>query len=446
MLDRHRENHRLEPGSLTGRAGHLAHVPLVLLPREIRVRLRRTTFQERDDTLELRVVRALPVEAVSVGDVYLLVGSVQHRFAHGRRQLIPWCVHGEAHRGGKPLEQPVEVLAGGARRPRVDRAGAQGRRTVGDDELRVDLFLGAQAGALRTGAERGVEGERPRLQLVEGERVVVRAGEPFGVAALPQRIVFVEVDEVEDDDAVGQPETGFHRIGDALFGRLPVDQAVDDHLDRMLLLLLQLRCLGQRVDHAVDPHPGIALRLQVRQQVDVLSLALPDHRREHLEAGAFRHLQHPVDHLLWRLLRDRLATDRAMRVADPGEQQPEIVVDLGDGADGGSRVPGGGFLVDRDRRRQSLDEVDVRLVHLAEELPGVGGQGLDIAPLPLGEDGVKGERRLPRTRQTGENHQRITRQGDVDVPQVVLAGSAHDQVVSHGTHAMCGVRQPPISR
>jgi len=41
------------------------------------------------------------------------------------------------------------------------------------------------------------------------------------------------------------------------------------------------------------------------------------------------------------------------------------------------------FLVDGDGRGQPLDEIDVGLVHLPEELPGVGRQRLDIPALPL---------------------------------------------------------------
>ena len=35
--------------------------------------------------------------------------------------------------------------------------------------------------------------------------------------------------------------------------------------------------------------------------------------------------------------------------------------------------------------------LDVRLLHHLQELAGVGGQALDVAPLPLGIDGVEGE-------------------------------------------------------
>jgi hypothetical protein len=51
------------------------------------------------------------------------------------------------------------------------------------------------------------------------------------------------------------------------------------------------------------------------------------------------------------------------------------------------------LLVDGDRGREALDEVDVGLVHLPQELAGVGGERLDVAALPLGVDGVEGERR-----------------------------------------------------
>ena len=53
-------------------------------------------------------------------------------------------------------------------------------------------------------------------------------------------------------------------------------------------------------------------------------------------------------------------------------------------------------LVDRDRRRDAVDAVDLRLVHALEELPRVGGEALDVAALALGVEDVEGERRLAR--------------------------------------------------
>jgi len=82
---------------------------------------------------------------------------------------------------------------------------------------------------------------------------------------------------------------------------------------------------------------------------------------------------------------------------DPGVEEPQVVVDLGDGPDGGAGVAARRLLVDGDGRGQALDEVDVGLVHLPEELAGVGREGLDVAPLALGVDRVEGERRLAGT-------------------------------------------------
>ena len=227
-------------------------------------------------------------------------------------------------------------------------------------------------------------------------------------------------------------------------------QPVDDHLDVVLLLLLQRRRLGQRIHHAVDPHPAVALRVQLVEQVDELALAGAHHRCEHLEAQALVHREHLVDDLLRGLPGDALTAHRAVRRAGPRVQQPQVVVDLGDGADGRARVAVGGLLVDRHRGRQALDEVDVGLVHLAEELPRVRRQRLDVAPLALGEDRVERQRRLARAGQAGENDQRIARQVEVDASQVVLPRTLDDQAVSHpvyppedivGAHAMC----PPTS-
>ena len=116
---------------------------------------------------------------------------------------------------------------------------------------------------------------------------------------------------------------------------------------------------------------------------------------------------------------------------DPGEQQPQVVVDLGDRADGRPRVAAGGLLVDGHRRGQAVDEVHVRLVHLAEELPGVRGQRLDVPPLALGEDRVERQARLARPGQPGEHDHGVARQVERDVLEVVLACAANDKPVSH---------------
>src|SRR6185437_3156076 len=112
-------------------------------------------------------------------------------------------------------------------------------------------------------------------------------------------------------------------------------------------------------------------------------------------------------------------------------EQAHVVVDLGDGADGGARVAAGGFLLDRDGGGQAVDRVDVRLAHQFEELPRVGGQALDVATLALGVDRVERERGFARPGQPGDHGQRIAWDDDIHVLQIVLAGAANVDGAGH---------------
>ncbi len=110
-----------------------------------------------------------------------------------------------------------------------------------------------------------------------------------------------------------------------------------------------------------------------------------------------------------------------MRDADAGEEQAQVIVDLGDGADGRARVVGGALLVDRNGRGETFDVVHIRFLHLAEELAGVGRERLDVAALALGKDGVEGQGGFAGAGEPGDDHQLVTRDLDGDVLQVVFA-------------------------
>src|SRR5262249_55529763 len=140
-----------------------------------------------------------------------------------------------------------------------------------------------------------------------------------------------------------------------------------------------------------------------------------------------------LDDRVDRLPRDRPAADRAVRAPDARVEQPEVVVDLGDRADGRARVARGRLLVDRDRRREPVDRVDVRLLHHLEELGGVGGEGLDVGALALGVDRVEGKARLAGPGEAGDADQRVPGQPDGDVLEVVLPRAVNDELVGrHG--------------
>ena len=124
----------------------------------------------------------------------------------------------------------------------------------------------------------------------------------------------------------------------------------------------------------------------------------------------------------WRA--DRHVAGRAVRLAQPRHENPQVVVDLGDRADGAPRRVARVLLLDGDGRREALDVVHLRLLHLADELPGVGAEALDVAPLALGVDRVHGQRGLARAARAAADGQLVAGDVDVDVLEVVLPGAA----------------------
>ncbi len=367
----HGQRDRLEPGPLACGARHLAHEALEALAAGVRLRLGVPALDVRDHAFVRRVVGALAPVAVLVADVDLPLEAVEQRLAHLGRQAGPRHVHAKAHGVAQRLDEPTEVVAGRRRGPRREGSVVEAAGRVGDDELGVDLHAGAEAGAVRAGAERAVERERAGLELLERE-VVIGAVEVLGVLPLAVRVVLGQVDELQGDQATTESERRLDGVGEPSLGGLLDLQAVDDHLDRVLLLLLQRGRLGEGVDDPVDARAAVALGLQVPEQLGVFALALADDRSQDLELGALLELEDPVDDRLGALPSDQSAAHRTVRTPGPGVEQPQVVIDLGDRPDGRPRVAGGGLLVDGDRRAEALDEVDVGLVHLAQELAGVG--------------------------------------------------------------------------
>ena len=231
---------------------------------------------------------------------------------------------------------------------------------------------------------RRVEGEDARLELGQAD-AVLGAREALGEG---QRLA---VDDVDRHEAVRELERRLDGVGQPVAQVVLHHEPVDDDLDRVLELLVELDLLVELAHLAVDLHAGEALAAQLLEQILVLALAVADDRRVDGELRPLGQPQHLVDDRLDRLPRDRPPADGAMRPSGARVEQAQVVVDLRDGADGRARVPRRRLLVDRDRRREPVDRVDVGLLHHLQELARVRGERLDVAALALGVDGVEGQ-------------------------------------------------------
>ena len=310
-------------------------------------------------------------------------------------------------------------------RPGQHRALLQREDGVRHHEVGLERQRRPEPVAGRAGAERVVEREQPRLDLgdreagngageLRGEDHALRAAVGFGLAGI-----------FRDGDAVGEAERGFHAVGEPTRHVGTHHDAVDHDVDVVLQLLVERRRVFDLVEGAVDLDALEALLLQVRQFLPVLALAAAHHRGKQVEPRAFRQREDAVHHLRNGLALDRQAGRGGIGNADARPEQAHIVVDLGDGADGRAWIARSGLLLDGDRRGQSVDLIDVRLLHHLQELAGIGRQALDIAPLAFGIDGVEGERRLAGARKAREHHQLVAGDIEVDVLEIVLACAAN---------------------
>lgn len=147
--------------------------------------------------------------------------------------------------------------------------------------------------------------------------------------------------------------------------------------------------------------------------------------KQNIKPRPRRERQDAVRDLIDIVLANSLPALRASRDPDPGEEQPEVIVDFGGGRDRGARVAGGILLPDGDGGRDAFHGVHVGLFHSLQKLPRVGGERLDVAPLALGIDGVKGQAGFAGTRNARNYGELMVGNFAIDVLQVVDARAAN---------------------
>ncbi len=404
------------------RARTEAHVlldPVALLRR---VGLAVAPLQVVREPLERHRVLALAPHPVAIGhEDALAARSLEEPVLLLGGQLAPRHVDRDLVALGDGLDHGV-VEALTSDRPRDERSFLDRKGRVRDEQVGVDLELGAEPRAARARSVGRVEGEDPRLELGErnavlGAREVLRERHGFSV------------DDVDDDEPLCERRRRLDRLREPLPQVRLHHEPVDDDFDRVLELLVEDDLLLEQPLLAVDLHAREAVAAELLENVLELALAVTRDRCVDREPRPLVEPQHLLDDLVERLPGDRPPADRAVRPADARVQQAEVVVDLGDRADRRARVARGRLLVDRDRRRETVDRVDVGLLHHLQELPRVGGERLDVAPLTLGVDRVERERGLARAGQSRDAHERVPRDADGDVLQVVLTGAVDDQLL-----------------
>ena len=213
-------------------------------------------------------------------------------------------------------------------------------------------------------------------------------------------------------------------------------QTIYHDVDIVLDIFIQFDLFRQFIHAAVDPYPDITASLGALQHLGMLALAASDHVGQQLDLRAFSHVHDLIHHLIYSLLGNLSATLRAVGNTDSRIQQTEIVINLCYRTYGRTRVTVGGFLVNGDSGGQSFDAFHIGLLHLAQELSRIGGQGFHVASLSLCIDRVECQRGLTGTGHTGQYHQLVSGNVHINVFQVMFIGTP-DLNVLPGTHLLC---------
>ena len=101
-------------------------------------------------------------------------------------------------------------------------------------------------------------------------------------------------------------------------------------------------------------------------------------------------------------------------------------------ADGRARVFGGGFLVDGNGGRKSVDGIDVRLVHLTQKQARIARKRFDIPPLAFCINGIKSQRRFSAARKPRHDDHLVARKRNGYIFQVMDANALYVDSVVHG--------------
>ena len=214
--------------------------------------------------------------------------------------------------------------------PGHDRPFTQGQLFIGDDQVRVEIFLHAQAEAGGTGAVGVVEGEHGRGDLRVAD-AAVRAGEFF---AEDQRFG----GSLHLDDAPRLFEGKLDAFRKAPLDALPEGNPVDDNVYIVLFVLVEDDVLREVGHLAVELNPRETLFSQVVDLLAVLPFSSPYDRGEDGNLRAVPEGEYGIDDLRGMLALDLLAAAVAIDAAQAGEKEPQVVIDLRDRADRRSGV------------------------------------------------------------------------------------------------------------
>ena len=242
------------------------------------------------------------------------------------------------------------------------------------------------------------------------------------------------------------PVADFQRVGQALAQPGLNDDPIHQNLQRGGKVQVQQRLgVGQLVDaslpveaveampaqvsqHGLEefrlPPPGARLRGRTAL-FQLLMTTIVSKGKQDMETRSRGKGHQPADHLVQHVLPDLGSALPAEGAADSGVEQAQVIIDFGHRSHRGARIAQAVLLLDGDGRRDARHLLHVGFLDTFQELAGVGRERFDIAPLPLGIDGVEGQAGLSRSAHSRNHGQTFMRNLAIDIPEIVYLGASN---------------------
>ena len=103
-----------------------------------------------------------------------------------------------------------------------------------------------------------------------------------------------------------------------------------------------------------------------------MSLALANQRSQQEDGLSGIFIENHIDDLFFGVFHHLFTAAVAVGCTGTGKEQTEIIVNLGSGTYGRTRVLVGGLLLDADDRTQTGNLIYIRALHIAQEVAGIG--------------------------------------------------------------------------
>ena len=157
----------------------------------------------------------------------------------------------------------------------------------------------------------------------------------------------------------------------------------------------------------------------------LLTLIIPVNQADDLFLGIFHHF-----------------LSRKIRISNSctGIEQTEIIVYLCRSPHGRAGILVCRFLFDGNYRTESCNLIHIRPLQPSQEITGVCGKGLNVSPLPFGEDGIECQRRFTASAQSGYHRQAVPWNFNIYIFQVMYTGTVYINQFFFFTHSLLTLR------